>query len=110
MRNSFERVAAGCYPGPITELQVSLFEPMIEEVSRRTAIKVLDELRRNPIARPKWTDTEGAAHYLDLTVTALRQRKQSGQIPDDCYTKLGTSVRWDLDALDRWMESQKEVS
>ncbi len=87
-----------------------MFEPLIEEVSRRTALKLLDELRRNPIVRPKWTDTEGAAQYLALTVTALRQRKHSGQIPDECYTKIGNSVRWDLDALDRWMESMKEAA
>lgn len=95
------------------ETQLSLFEPLIEQLARRTAAIaakiVLDELQRNPV-KSRWTDTKGAAKHLGWTATALAQRKSAGQIPDDCYTKVGGSVRWDLDALDQWLESLKEAA
>jgi hypothetical protein len=79
------------------------FKPMLEEYARLTAKLVLDDLRANPVIKTRWTDIKGAATYLQMTVTALAQRKSKGQIPSNCYRKIGNSLRWDLEALDAWL-------
>jgi hypothetical protein len=85
-------------------LDMVLYQPLIMAIARETAKLVLAGLRQESPSR-RWADTNDAAERLGITTTALRQRKSSGQIPDDCFVKMEGSVRWDLEALDRWMES-----
>lgn len=92
-----------------------LYEPIILAVAERTAKLVMeelrfmiDQLRQPPRIEPRWIDYEGAATRLNLTVTALRQRKAAGKIPNWVCSQMGKTVRFDVEALDRWMESLKE--
>lgn len=56
----------------------------------------------------RWTDTKGAAAHIGWNVSTLRQRKAAGTIPSDCWVKvLDGFIRWDLEAIDKWMESMK---
>ncbi len=80
-------------------------KPMINEIARVTAKMVLEELRRDPIIKPRWTDTAGAATHLGWTKTSLAQRKSKGQVPETCFRKVANSLRWDIEALDEWMIS-----
>jgi hypothetical protein len=84
-------------------LQLSLLRPILEEYARMTAAMTVEELRRNPIVKQRWTDTKGAATHCGWTETALAQRKSKGQIPSRCYKKVEKSLRWDLEALDEWL-------
>src|SRR4051812_11871651 len=91
----------------LDEAVLEQYEPLIAAVAERTARIVLAELREDGGVKPRWVDIATAASHLDLTVTALRQRRSHGQIPDSCVVKFGNSLRFDLAALDHWMESLK---
>jgi hypothetical protein len=55
--------------------------------------------------------TEEAAAYLGLpSSSSLRQRKCSGQIPDYTFVKMGGSVLYDRQGLDRWIAELKEAA
>jgi hypothetical protein len=58
---------------------------------------------------PRWVGYKKAAIRLDLTEAALRQRMAAGQIPQSCYSKLEGSIRFDLPALDDWMDGLKSA-
>lgn len=96
------------------ESALILYEPIILAVAERTAKlvmlglqEVIAELKQPPKMQPRWIDYEAAATRLNLTVTALRQRRAAGKIPDSVCSQMGKTIRFDLEALDRWMESLK---
>lgn len=92
------------------DLQLNLFRPLLEEYARMTAKMMVAELKDNPIIKPRYTDTAGAATYLGMTETALAQRKSKGQVPESCYTKVGNSLIWDLEGIDAWMVDQRDAA
>ena len=47
----------------------AILRPLIDDIARLTARFVIEELRSNPIIKPRWTDTKGAAAHLDCTET-----------------------------------------
>lgn len=51
---------------------------------------------------------EVAAAYLDMTTSAIRQRRADGTMPSYCYTKLGVSVMFIREGLDRWIKETME--
>lgn len=80
-------------------------ELFAEAVAQRTANLVLKELgtsKRDPMQR--WGDINQAARRMGLkSALALRQRKQSGRLPQQLYRKMGSTVHWDLWAIDDYM-------
>ena len=55
--------------------------------------------------------TEEAATYLGLpSSSSLRQRKCSGQIPDYTFVKIGGSVLYDRQGLDRWISELQDAA
>ena len=53
-----------------------------------------------PIIEPRWLDVDAAAQYLCMSRHALYHRIGRRQIP---FVKNGQIVRFDRQALDRWM-------
>lgn len=47
------------------------------------------------------------ANYLGLTVRSVYTRKSRGSIPVNCIVKLGESVRFDLDEINKWIDNLK---
>ena len=86
---------------------------LLNEVAERTAKLVIKRLEGNILLRPRLLNYEQAAKYLGFvtadgsgpSVSALRQRK--GQFPDECFITIGKAVRWDVEALDKWIDSKK---
>src|ERR1700722_14427955 len=72
-------------------------DALIERISQRAARIVLDAIEGESV----WVNIKEAAAHLSLTESAIRQRKCAGQFPDECFKKIGGSVRCDLRALDR---------
>ena len=58
------------------------------------------ELSHEPVLEPRWLDVDTASRYLCMSVDALYHRVARRQIP---FVKNGRSVRFDRQALDRWM-------
>lgn len=58
------------------------------------------------LVRPKQrlTDKEGAATYLDTTVSHIDRLVYERKIP---YFKVGGKVRFDLTDLDRWLRNHR---
>ena len=55
--------------------------------------------------------TEEAASYLGLpSSSSLRQRKCAGQVPDFAFVKMGGSVLYDRQGLDKWIDEMKEAA
>ena len=44
------------------------------------------------------------ANYLGLTTRSIYTRKSRGSIPANCVVKLGESVRFDLDEINKWID------
>jgi hypothetical protein len=93
--------------------------PLVEEIAKKTATLVIEELRKNPQqVQPRLLTWEQAAVYLAKyekggkkpSKTALNQMKD--RMPKYCYTKLGgtptSPVAFDRLGLDRWIEETKE--
>jgi len=93
--------------------------PLIDEIAKKTAALVIEELRKNPQqVQPRLLTWEQAAAYLAKyekdgkkpSKTALNQMKD--RMPTYCYTKLGgtptSPVAFDRLGLDRWIEETKE--
>jgi excisionase family DNA binding protein len=57
--------------------------------------------------RPRVKDTEAAA-LLGLSVRTLRQWRLKGGGPE--FLKLGSAVRYDLNALEAWAKSRARVN
>src|SRR5215210_6635198 len=53
-----------------------------------------------PIIEPRWLDVDTAAQYLCMSRHALYHRVSRRQIP---FVRHGRIVRFDRQALDRWM-------
>jgi hypothetical protein len=64
--------------------------------------RVVEAIQRKPVAR--LLNYEGAAAYLGLTESALRQRKSNGQVPDYVWLKIGNTIMFDVRQLDRWID------
>jgi hypothetical protein len=96
-----------CCPGWVPDRMTLDLEPLLEALAQRTAQIVLERLQGvRPHAENRWADAHVAARRMGLgTAKALRERKHSGQIPENLYRKLGGSVRWDLHAIDEYMAS-----
>ena len=91
------------------------FEVLLAELADRTAKLVIERLESKVMLRPRLLDYEQAASYLGFltadgkpSVSALRQRKAENQFSDDCFITIGKAVRWDLEALDKWILAKKQ--
>lgn len=88
---------------------------LLDELAKKTAKLVIANLEGNLLLRPRLLNYEQAAKYLGFvtadrsgpSVSALRQRKMEGQFPEECSITIGKAVRWDVEALDRWIDSKK---
>src|SRR5258708_5394122 len=87
---------------------------LLDELAERTAKLVMEKLEGKVLLRPRLLNYEQAAAYLGfLTIdgkpskSALRQRKAEGQFSDECSITIGNAVRWDVQALDKWVDSKK---
>ncbi len=84
---------------------------MIDQLAIRVAKLIIDDLNERVLLRPRLLTYAQAANYLGFltpegtpSISALRQRK--GQFPEDCHINIGKALRWDVEALDRWIQSQ----
>lgn len=62
--------------------------------------------RSNPI-RPRMTEQE-AAVFLGVVPKTLQAWRQQGRGPR--FLKIGRAVRYDVDTLDEWLQSQERQS
>jgi len=99
--------AAGSPPG-----SEEAIEALLDRLAQKTAALVLQRLEKRLLLRPKLLDYTEAAKYLgfysaDAKVpeSPLRQRKK--QFPDDCFIEIGNALRWDVEALDKWIDAEK---
>lgn len=82
-------------------------ETLIDQIASRIATLVTEKLEGRALLRPRWLNYGQAATYLGFqSDSALRQRKN--QFPSDCYTTIGKTLRWDVDELDKWLDSKKQ--
>jgi hypothetical protein len=91
--------------------------PLTDEIAKRTAELLLEELQHLQV-QPRLLTWEQAAAYLAKyekggkkpSKTALNQMKD--RMPKYCYTKLGgtptSPVAFDRLGLDRWIDETKE--
>jgi hypothetical protein len=90
-------------------METSFYKPIIDEIATRVIEAVLAEINKAPSRiPPKLMKPEAAARYLDITKPALAQRRQAGTIPSDCWRKIGDSVMYVRDELDKWIDNLKE--
>ena len=54
--------------------------------------------------------TKELAQYLGSTENSLRSLKSQGKIPSQWTGNIGRSVRYDLQEVDKWIESKKEAN
>ena len=91
-------------------LSVDAFGPLLDELARRVAKVVLAELE-DKLFRPRLLNGKQAAWYLGIEgsdpAQVLRQRKGEKHFSDTCWIKMGRSTMWDVDALDKWIDSKK---
>ena len=52
--------------------------------------------------------TKELAQYLGSSENSLRSLKSQGKIPSQWVVNIGRSVRYDLNEVDKWIESKKE--
>ena len=85
----------------------SAAEALMNQMASKIAALVMDKLEGRILLRPRWLNYEQAAAYLGFqSDSALRQRKN--QFPSACYTTIGKTLRWDVDELDRWLDSKRQ--
>jgi len=88
-------------------------EALLDRLAQKTADRVLKHLEDKVLLRPRLLNYRQAAKYLGFDPTGkvdpaspLRQRKQKGQLPDDCSFYFGGTLVWDAEALDSWIDSE----
>ena len=54
--------------------------------------------------------TKELAQYLGSTENSLRSLKSQGKIPSQWVVNIGRSIRYDLNEVDKWIESKKEAN
>lgn len=54
--------------------------------------------------------TKELAQYLGSTENSIRSLKSQGKIPSQWTVNIGRSVRYDLQEVDKWIESKKEAN
>jgi hypothetical protein len=93
-------------------ISLDAFGPLLDEFARKVAKAVVEELEGKTLIRPALLNYRQAAKYLAFSTgdgepseTAIRQRKW--QIPEHCTMKIGHSVRFIVDELDRWIVQSK---
>jgi hypothetical protein len=83
-------------------------EELIDQIASKVAMFVIERLEGRVLLRPRWLNYGQAAAYLGFqSDSALRQRKN--QFSSACYTTIGKTLRWDVDELDRWLNSKKQT-
>lgn len=89
---------------------ISLYTPLIEAISQRTALLVAEILQQQtPTPRVRrYGNMKEAASYLGWSKTALAQKKSAGLVPHYCFKKIRNTYRWDFNALDRWMQERND--
>ncbi|MCE6950128.1 helix-turn-helix domain-containing protein [Cereibacter sphaeroides] len=85
-------------------------EGLIETVAQIVARRVVEEIlpvvtAKVPIEQPKYLTTDEAARITRLSRAALEAFRSKRQGPP--YFKVGTNVRYRLDELRAWMESER---
>jgi Helix-turn-helix domain len=88
-------------------------EQFIADLAGAVADQVIARLSTQPGAgsNKRLLSTEEAASYLGLpSSSSLRQRKCAGQIPEYTYVKMGGSVLYDRQGLDRWISELQEAA
>lgn len=95
------------------EKGMQFLQPLVHAIAQETAKLVLlslgDSSGTKGASEVKWGDTKCAAAHLKMTPGALLQARSKGKVPAHCYkTNLGKNYRWDLVALDRWLETTED--
>lgn len=52
--------------------------------------------------------TKELAQYVGSSENSIRSLKSQGKIPPQWIVKIGRSVRYDLNEINKWIESKKE--
>lgn len=52
--------------------------------------------------------TKELAQYVGSSENSIRSLKSQGKIPAEWVINIGRSVRYDLNEVDKWIESKKE--
>lgn len=59
-----------------------------------------------PIGR-RLLDVDGLARYLSMPKGTIYTYVSLGRIPKDCIRHIGRSLRFDVAAVDRWVDAQQ---
>lgn len=90
-----------------------MLDEILDRLARKTAAMVVERLEGKVLLRPRLLNYKQAAKYLGFDPTGkvdpaspLRQRKQKGQLPDNCSFYFGGTLVWDAEALDKWIGAE----
>jgi len=86
------------------QVNITFDDETIEEVARRAAAVVEDRFQREKgPAPPRWVDKQGAADFLNFSVSKIEKLTTANRIPHHHHDG---RVHYRTDELDKWLSQR----